>query len=60
MDSERGNEIWRSENRDLRLEKFIEKFANELENVPKTRKDEFCEKKLRNLFEEKKILGDIY
>jgi hypothetical protein len=60
LDKKRGNEIWRSANRDIEIENFINDFVNELMNKPKSRRDSYCESILRDILQEKKIIGDEY
>lgn len=60
MDLERGKEIWENENRDIKFEQFIKDFIEEVKNIPKSNKDTFIVKTLRELFEEDKILEGIY
>ena len=60
MDLERGKEIWENENRDIKFEQFIKDFIEEVRNTPKSNKDTFIVKTLRELFEEDKIIEGIY
>ena len=60
MDSTRGSEIWKSENRDLEIEKFLRDFIKELKGVSQSNKESYTQKTLREILEEKKILEGTY
>ncbi len=60
MELENGSEIWESENRDMKIEQFLNFFAKTLKKVSKSSKESYITEVLRKSFEEKKILGDSY
>ncbi len=53
MDPGRGKEIWDSEDRDLKLENFIQDIVGVLETVAKTNRKSYTLNALRDLLEEK-------
>ena len=60
MDSTKGSEIWKNENRDLEIDKFIRDFVEELKGVSQSNKDSSTLKILREILEENKILEGTY
>ena len=60
MELENGSEIWESEDRDMKIEQFINLFAENLKKISKTSKESYITEVLRKVFEVKKILGDSY
>lgn len=60
MDLERGKEIWEAENRDIKIEQFIEDFVQAVKEIAKSNKESFIAKTLREIFEEEKILEGNY
>ena len=60
MDLERGKEIWENENRDIKIEQFIEDFVQAVKEIAKSNKESFIAKTLREIFEEEKILEGNY
>jgi len=60
MDLERGKEIWEAENRDIKIEQFIEDFVQAVKEIAKSNKESFITKTLREIFEEGKILEGSY
>lgn len=60
MDLERGKEIWEAENRDIKIEQFIEDFVQAVRETAKSNKESFIAKTLREIFEEETILEGKY
>lgn len=50
------SEIWEQEDRDFGIEEIIEDLVKNLKNIPKSEKNTFVKKKLREILDEKKIL----
>ena len=50
------SEIWEQEDRDIRIREIIEDLVDNLIKIPKSEKDGFLKKKLREILDEKKIL----
>lgn len=59
MDFEGANEIWKYEDQDIRLKSFLKELVNTLDEKPLSHRDSYLKKILRNLFEEKELLGDF-
>ncbi len=50
------SEIWEQEDRDLRIKEIIDNLAEELKKIPKSGKDNYITKELREILEEKKVI----
>lgn len=50
------SEIWEQEDRDLRIKEIINNLAEELKKIPKSGKDNYIKKKLREIFDENKVI----
>ena len=50
------SEIWEQEDRDLRIKEIINDLAEDLKKIPKSGKDNYINKKLREILDEKKVL----
>jgi len=59
MDLEGANEIWKYEDKDIKLKSFFKDLVNKLDDTSISHRESYLKKVLKNLFEEKKLLGDF-
>ena len=59
MDFEGANEIWKYDDPDSRIKPFLEDLVTALADMPISHRENYIKNILRDLFEEKKILGDL-
>jgi len=59
MDLEGANEIWKYEDKDIKLKSFLKDLVNKLDDTSISHRESYLKKVLKNLFEEKKLLCDF-
>ena len=59
MDLEGANEIWKYDDQDIKLKSFLKDLVNKLDEMPISHRESYLNKVLKNLFEEKTLLGDF-
>ena len=50
------SKIWEQEDRDLRIKEILDNLAEDLRKIPKSRKDDYIKKNLREFINEKKVI----
>ena len=58
MDKKKSISIWESQDRDMKIQNFINRFIDDIKDLPKSKQDNFTLKKLREFIDEKKLMGE--
>ena len=58
MDKEKSNRVWESQDRDMKIQRFVNQFIGDIKNIPKSKQESFTLKKLREFIEEKRLLAE--